>query len=138
CLQRSLRLALLRENQEKQQVAAVLLRIAYLDKYLNRLESNVRAAIEKSYHDVGSLEAEAHRQSVVPTMTEKRRIEGLLVEEKEGLELRQRELVHLARRRRSLESLRERRAAEFRVVKNRDDQKKQDDWMTTQQLRTRL
>lgn len=126
-LQRALDFALLRENQKKKVVARALQRISFLKKYTVQLETKIRTAIETSNRAIGTLEADAHRQSVLPTIEESRRIQGLLGEEEKELHTQQEALVRLSQRRRSLESLREKRMDDFKLDRSRAEQKRIDE-----------
>lgn len=134
-LQRALRFALLRENQKKTQVAAGLQRVIFLEKYVAKLEKNLRTALEISRQAVNDLGADAHRQAVVPTLDERKRISKLLLEERDGLKQRQQELGRLSQRRRSLESLREKHLAEFKLEATRKDQKRIDGFTVQNEFR---
>ena len=134
-LQRALQFALLRENQSKKKVAATLQRMAFLEKYSTKLEERLKAAIEWSNRAVNTLEGDAHRQAILPTMDESKRIGVLLEEEKEALKAAQDELIRQSRRRRSLESLREKRQSDFRKDEARREQKKIDDMVSLGQAR---
>ncbi len=125
-LQRALRFSLLRENQKKTQVAAGLQRVLFLEKYILKLEKSLRTALEVSRQAVHELGAEAHRQAIVPALDERKRISKLLMEEREGLKQRQTELARLSQRRRSLESLREKHLADFKLETSRKEQKRID------------
>jgi flagellar biosynthesis chaperone FliJ len=126
-LQRALRFSLLRENQKKAQIAAGLQRTVFLERYLAQLEKGAAVALALSSRSFHSLEAEAHRQSIVPALLERRRMESLLAEEREFLTIRQLELKRLSQRRRSLESLSEKHRSIFLVERSRDEQKAIDD-----------
>lgn len=126
-LQRALRFSLVREKQKKAQIAGGLQRLKFLERYLAQLEKKATTALELSTASFHSLEAEAQRQSVVPTLEERRRMEALLAEEKEFLATRQLELKRLSQRRRSLESLSEKHRASFIVDRSRAEQKSIDD-----------
>ncbi len=134
-LERALRFALLRENQTKTQIAGILQRISFLDKYTAKLETKIRTAIEVSTRAVNTLEGDAHRHSIVPTMEENRRIAALRVEEYEALDKKQKALIRLSQRRRSLESLKEKRIAEFRLDRTRKEQKAIDDFVQLRRAR---
>lgn len=126
-LQRALRFSLIRENQKKAQIAAGLQRMGFLERYLSQLERKATAALALSTISFHSVEAEAQRQSIVPALEERRRMEALLLEEKEFLAKRQTELKRLSQRRRSLESLSEKHRATFLVERSRAEQKSIDD-----------
>lgn len=133
-LQRALQFALLRENQKKQQVASGLQRISFLNKYLARLDGQLREAIVQS-RAVHTLAGDAHRQSIQPTLDEQKRLGILLEEELEALTKRRRELIHLSQRRRSLESLKEKKQKEFRSEADRKEQKRLDEWVSMERGR---
>ncbi|MBY0371876.1 hypothetical protein K2X33_14420 [bacterium] len=122
-LQRALQFASLRENQKKAQIANALQRIRFLDKYLVQLDSKVLACLEASRREVNTLSAQAHHQAIVPALDEIKRAKALLIEEREALAQRQAELIRLAQRRRSLESLKEKRVQEFKQDTSRREQK---------------
>ncbi len=126
-LQRALRFSLVRENQKKAQIAAGLQRIGFLERYLTQLEKKAATALALSAASFHSLEAEAHRQSIVPALEERRRMESLLAEEKDFMATRQLELKRLSQRRRSLESLSEKHRGIFVVERSRAEQKTIDD-----------
>ncbi len=134
-LERALRFAGLRENQKKTQVAATLQRIRFLDKYIVKLDSKLQQALEISSREVNTLQGEAHRQSVVPTMDELKRMQKLLVEEKAALETQKQEMNKLSQRRRSLESLREKHMADFKLSETRAEQKRIDDMVSVRTAR---
>jgi flagellar export protein FliJ len=134
-LQRALRFSLLRESQSKTQIAAVLQRISFLDKYTTKLEAKIRTAIEMSTQGINTLEGDAHRHAIVPTIEENRRILSLRVEELAALEKKQRELKRLSQRRRSLESLKEKHILEFRLEKTRKEQKGIDEMVQLRRAR---
>lgn len=126
-LERALRFALLRENQKKQQIAAALQRIAFLQKYSLQLKSKLATDLAAASFGVHSVQAEAGRLAAVPSVQEKKRVEGLLEDERAALSDRQRELMHLSQRRRSLESLREKMEAGHRQQESRREQKQVDE-----------
>ncbi len=126
-LHRALRFALLRENQKKGQVANARKRIAFLEKYLAQLSAKIRTSFAESNKAIHGLSAEAHRQAIVPAIEESKRLTVLLAEEYEAIDERKKELVHLSQRRRSLEALEEKQAAEFKLERSRRDQKKIDE-----------
>jgi flagellar export protein FliJ len=135
-LQRALRFSILREDQKKSQIANALKRITFLETYLKKLAMQMRTALQQSHESVNSLESEASRQWIVPNLEESKRLSALLVEEKQALEERKKELVRLSQRRRSLESLQEKQRGDYRVEKSRREQKKVDEIVNLNRARS--
>jgi flagellar biosynthesis chaperone FliJ len=134
-LQRALRFSLLRENQKKAQIAAGMQRMGFLKLYLEQLDRRLKTALSKGHEEFQSLEGQAHRQAVVPTLEESRRMDVLLKEESDYMAQRQKELRHLSQRRRSLESLKEKHLQKFRLESTRAEQKSIDDAVSLKQAR---
>lgn len=126
-LHRALRFAWLKENQKRTQVANALQRIRFLEKYETQLNSRISVALGTSYSALNTLAGDAHGQAILPAVDERRKIVSLIAEENAALLDRQKELIRLSQRRRSLESLREKKAREFRIENSRREQKIIDD-----------
>lgn len=104
-------------------IASSLQRVRFLEKYSTQLDAKVKDCLRNSRIEIGSLSARAHQEAVVPTLEELKRVSALLTEEREALAVKQQELVRAAQRRRSLESLRDKKALDFKVNESRRQQK---------------
>jgi hypothetical protein len=126
-LERMLHFLRMKETMKKMELASVTQRIVFLGKRKTQVDEILRQLLSRnsehtntdwSYYETNKISLDA-KESI--------RLGLLIQEETAHLEKKKRELSRLMMRKKGLEALKEKRAAEFKLVEARREQKKLDE-----------
>lgn len=126
-LAKSLKLTSLQEDSKKQEVLRCNQRIAFIEGRIQTIRSEIRDLMEREKQNP-SFWALFSDRKVSLDISRLQRAQQLLENEREVLKVRKQELNEFIRRRKALESVREKDHAEHRVKERRDEQKRLDDF----------
>lgn len=126
-LEKILSLVRVRETMKKMEVAAVIQRIQFLNNRKATIEQNMRKTLELTRGGASPEWFVFYTSKMELDVHEVRRMETLAREENILLEKKQEELKLILLKRKSLESLREKRFKDFRTTQNRKLQKQLDE-----------
>lgn len=123
-LEKVLHFVRLKETVKKMELASIAGRIRFLTDRIAEMRGVLRDLLSRP-HD--SAFAVFQTQKIAADAREVSRLESVLRNEETALEKKRRELNRILMRKKGLESLREKRHQEFRMEKNRREQRKLDD-----------
>ncbi len=131
-LEKMLHFVQMREDMKKAEIAHLQSDLKILSERKLKLSNDARDLLDKQYQtlELGVQSLHYSTQKVLLNIRESERIDGLIINAKERLEFRINELQNLMRRRTGLEKLKEKRFAEFKLVKNRKEQHAMDELYT--------
>lgn len=131
-LQKMLHFTEMREAVKKSEIARLQSDLVTLSERKKKLTEDARDLLDKQYQnfDNGLQSLHYSTQKVLLNFKEATRLDGMIQNTKERLEFRVQELQMLMQKRKGLEKLREKKMAEFKLVKNRKEQHDLDDLFT--------
>lgn len=131
-LEKMLHFVQMREAMKKTEIAHLQSDLKILEERKIKLSTEAQSLLDKQYQslDTGLQSLHFSTQKVLLNVRESERLDGLIINAKERLEFRIQELQTLMRRRTGLEKLKEKRFAEFKLIKNRKEQHAMDELYT--------
>jgi flagellar biosynthesis chaperone FliJ len=127
-LERMLSFVRIKETMKKLEVSALVQKVTALELRKDRLRTNVNELLEKQKEKLsfGTEWLQFLNQKIELDSKESLKLERMIRKEKEDLENRRYELGVISMRRKGLESLKEKRMFEFKMVERRKAQKRLD------------
>jgi flagellar export protein FliJ len=129
-LQRALDFAHMRERKKQNQLNASLQREKILFHYLDETRNKLRESLTRMNQLAGTPLAAVLAQAVETGNEDARRLEQTIQEEKQAQAKLKQDVLKLVMRRKALETLKEKRHADFRIEQRVHDQKLLDEVST--------
>lgn len=126
-LEKVLHFVRLKETVKKMEMSAASQRVAFIRHRIEELSTGLRDLLGKFHAQTSSEWAHYHTTKIAFDSKEIGKLEKVLANEIQAMEKIKRELERIFRKKKALESLREKREQEFRVQENRRQQKILDD-----------
>ena len=126
-LEKGLHFLRIRETTKKMEIVSVQKRIQLLESKHTRLESTMREMLTQQTTHWSAAMTFYHTRKIALDAKELREVEERIMAERAHLQKKKDELNQLMLRRKGLESLKEKKQAEFRVLENRRQQHRLED-----------
>lgn len=134
-LDRVLHFIRLKETVKKMEVATIIQRVNFLKRRKDGLEAGMRDLLSKHHEQLSSEWTYYHTSKITLDAKEISKLEDLMVKENAALEKSKGELGRLLMRKKSLETLKEKRHQEFKMQESRRQQHRLDDIYQASQSR---